>query len=255
MRQSIVDEAFERFVLDRKADLARIARSTRGEHSFDDVRNEAWLMAGTLSSKYGIAVELVSRDFQEKLLGHLHNHLVKFTDRNVRHAVRLDRAPKGDATRESAHSLIRTLVADAGNDPLSLLTAQDDAAATATEHADGRHSLAAAYLVLLSHFGNKMRRFADHLLISRSHAYRCCTKASRLASSQRSLALVLPSRVSALRPWRRRRMLRIPRQMAFDFEDGLPFADSCKPERSEPVFETSADTAGIADGLDRQERQ
>ncbi|HVT32727.1 MAG TPA: hypothetical protein VHE32_08765 [Rhodanobacteraceae bacterium] len=235
MGQAIVDDAFERFVLDRKADLARIARRTRGEYSFDDACNEAWLMATTVSVRYAIPIEFLSRDFQEKLLGHLHKHLVCFTDLNVRHAVRLDHAPKDDAARGSAHPLARSMVADAGNDPLSHLAARDDAAATAARCADGRHSLAAAYVILLSHFGNEMRRVADHLLISRSYAYRCCAKARRLVVSQRSLALSPPSRVCALRSWRRRRMPRIPRQMEFDFDEGFRFCESCKPAPLMPV--------------------
>ena len=47
-------DPFDRFVLDRKQDLKRIERHTRGEYEDRDVVNEAWAMAQTLSAPFDI---------------------------------------------------------------------------------------------------------------------------------------------------------------------------------------------------------
>jgi hypothetical protein len=115
------------------------------------------------------------------------------------------------------------LVSDGGGDPLSFLLASEEKPVFPSR-ANEQHSLASTYLTLLRHFGNKMHRVANHLLISPSHAYRCCAKAHLLTASQHALLLAPPATIAALRPWRRRRMLRMPRQMEFDFEDAFPLA-------------------------------
>ncbi len=65
------DPAFERFVTQRKKDLRRIARHTRGEHQFQDVINEAWLVACDLAARRGAVSEFLNPTFQELLLSHL----------------------------------------------------------------------------------------------------------------------------------------------------------------------------------------
>ncbi len=49
------DPTFERFVTQRKKDLQRIARHTRGEHQLSDVINEAWVTACDLAAHKGTA--------------------------------------------------------------------------------------------------------------------------------------------------------------------------------------------------------
>lgn len=45
----VPDDVFKRFTIQRRKDLARIARHTRGEHQFDDVVNEAWIQGFELA--------------------------------------------------------------------------------------------------------------------------------------------------------------------------------------------------------------
>jgi hypothetical protein len=54
------DQAFERFVTERKKDLQRIAHHTRGEHQLPDVINEAWVIAFDLGARHESAVEFLN---------------------------------------------------------------------------------------------------------------------------------------------------------------------------------------------------
>lgn len=215
-------EAFDQFVCDRRARLRGIVRATKGEHEFRDVVNEAWLMAGVLSVKRGIPIDFLDVTFQELLLSYLYQHLVRYTDQKVRYATRLDHAPGRDGEADAPHPLLNRLK-DAGHDPLSSLVESEEEAAKSLG-VDEHYSLASAYLKLLQRFDNRMGDVADHLLISRSHAYRCCGKARRLAVQQHPLPLAPPMTAAALKPWRRYRFQRNPRQLALDLRERLPLA-------------------------------
>ena len=217
----VVDlDMFSRFITERRGDLKRIARHTRGEHSDDDVVNEAWLMAETLSERFGLAIDYLDVQFQELLLSHLYQQLVRYAERNVRHAIRLDH---GADAHEVSHPLAKRLSGDESREPLSVMLSSEEHSAS-TSHPNLHHSLASAYLTLLRHCDNRMRRVARHLLISLSYAYRCCANARQTTTRQHALELAPPAAISALRPWRHQRLERIPQQLEFDFEPRL-FAD------------------------------
>lgn len=59
------DPAFERFLTQRKKDLRRIARHTRGEHQLPDVIDEAWLVACDLAARMGATIEFLNPTFQD----------------------------------------------------------------------------------------------------------------------------------------------------------------------------------------------
>ena len=80
------DPAFEQFVAQRKSDLQRISRHTQGEHQLADVMNEAWLVAHGLQSRNSVVVDFLSRSFQDLLISHLYQRLVRYTEQNVRRA-------------------------------------------------------------------------------------------------------------------------------------------------------------------------
>lgn len=215
-------EAFDRFVQERKEDLRRIARHTRGECAYEEVVNEAWLMAETISARQHVPIDFLAPAFQQLLLSHLYQHLVRYTDLNVRHAIRLDHAITDDTEHGAPHPLLNVLASDEDDDPLSFLIASEEKPAHPSP-ANEQHSLASAYLILLGHFGNRMRSVANHLLISTSYAYRCCAKACLVTACQHALLLAPPAAISALKPWRSQRMLRTPQQLEFDFDEELPF--------------------------------
>ncbi len=218
--QVLDDAVFRLFTELRRTDLQRIARHTRGEYQFGDVVNEAWVMASSLQTRDGGWFDLSNGECQEQFLSHLYQHLVRYTEKNVRHAVRLDHSPIAGGHEGDMHPVAYALVSNEGRDPLCELLAQE----TRTEMERGlaaHGSLAAAYVSLLRQFDNQMSRVADHLRISRSYAYRCCAKARLWAAHIRHIPVHIPENFVP-GPWRPFRLRRPHVQLVFDFDDELP---------------------------------
>jgi hypothetical protein len=215
-------DAFTKFTVARRPDLRRIARHTQGEHSVEDVVNEAWLLAAHLWERGDIAADFGDTAFQQRLLAHLYQKLVRYTERNIRHALRLDHP-----TRDESTTPLIDRLADAGTDPLSTAIAAQECPSSRN---DTVFSLAVAYLFLLRRFNNRMRALANHLLISLSHAYRCCARARWLVAQQHSLPWKPSDAKTALRPWRTFRARHTPRQLELEFGPAMPlFAHAISP--------------------------
>lgn len=208
------DSGFDYFVRERQSDLKQIARHTRGEYQFDDVQSEAWIMAQEMYTTKNISIKFSDPEYQEFLLAYLYQALVRYTETQVRHAIRLDHGSTDDD--EDAHPLMRTLVSDGGRDPLAELLTRE--AAQDAETIDADSSLAAAYADLLHQFDNKLQAVADFLLISVSEFRRHYAKALWLVQHQRSIPLAhRDGSRFRLRPWRRFRFRRVPVQLELPF--------------------------------------
>lgn len=216
-------DAYTRFLAQRKGELLWIAKTTRLEHCYEDVRQQAWLEAYELAEERGSPPDFVDPAFQQDVLKRLCRKLID-GDRRFRHATRLDHGFDGN----DAHPLVRLLASDDGRDPLAELL---DAEAPQQELPDEDRlplSLALAWVLLLRRHEQRMRSVAARLLISVSHAYRCCARAKWLAAHQQPIPLQREAGSAApqLGPWRRRRAERTPRQLAFDFSERLDLARS-----------------------------
>lgn len=216
---------FAAFVAAHRKNLQQIASATKGDHRLGDVVNEAWMLGHELAETESGA-DFRDPVFCDRLLRHLYQALVRYTDLHVRHAVRLDPSNRENAADERPNLLLRKLAAaDAG--PLAGLLAGEDVRERAMQARNERGSLAEAWLVLLERHRD-MRGVAAHLLISRSHAYRCCAWACRITTMQRPMASGMPA-ASQVGPWRRFRAVRVPLQYEFSFEAGLAFPDIGSP--------------------------
>lgn len=212
------DEAFNQFVTRWKKKLRGIAYKTSGEQQYEDVVQEAWVMARTLRADDGGPLDLSNEMHQQRLLAYLYQHIVRYTELTVRHAVRLEHAPSGYDDGEDVHPLARTLASDAGRNVLdALLDREADQSLETDLQAHG--SLAAAYIHLLRHFDNRMDAAASHLRISVSYAYRRCAQARCLAAHLRHIPV--PGSDALPGPWRRYRLIRQPVQLTFDFDEEL----------------------------------
>lgn len=207
--------AYEHFVIQRKRDLQRIARMTRGECQYEDVCNEAWMLALELQAHALPEFDFADVACQEKLLARLFQRLVRYTETHCRYAVRLDHGMPGH--EEDGHPLLRTLAASDAEEPLNRLLARQDREAQANEVIDPHASLAGAYVYLLKTFDNRMRMVAEHLLISLSYAYRCCARARLWAGHQLPIPLGVPGSTFDPKPWRPFRIRRPPVQLELDF--------------------------------------
>jgi hypothetical protein len=215
---NIGDGAFDRFVEQRSEALKRISCHSRGEFAFDDVRSEAWVMWCTMADN-GRPLDLADRQDQEVLIARLYQQLVRYTELNVRNAVRLDHAP-GDA--DEPHPLAHLLSAGEHHDPLVALLEIEEARRRDVAEPTASESLAGAYLHLLRRFDNRMSEVAAHLLISVSYCYRRCAEARCLAAFQQPLppeALTARGASASMTgPWRSFRIARMQVQLCFDFE-------------------------------------
>lgn len=212
------EDSFDRFLKQCAEALKRISRHSRGEFALEDVRSEVWVMWRTLMAS-GRSLDLTVAQDQETLIARLYQHLVRYTELNVRNAVRLDHAP-GDA--DEPHPLAHLLSAGEHHDPLVALIEAEQARSRDRAEPTAGESLAGAYLHLLRRFDNRMAEVAAHLLISVSYCYRRCAEARCLAAFQQPLpSEALNARgdsASMTGPWRRFRMMRAQVQLCFDFE-------------------------------------
>lgn len=211
-------DAFTRFLAQRKGALSWIANATRQEHRYEDVCQQAWLEAHELAQEHSLPPDFANPVFQQAVFKRLCRKLID-GDRRFRHATRLDHGFDGD----DMHPLARLLASDEGRDPLAELLDAETPQPEPLDEARLPLSLALAWVLLLRRHDQRMPAVAACLLISVSHAYRCCAKAKQQATHQQPIPLLRGSDLYArqLGPWRRRRSERVPRQLVFDFDEGL----------------------------------
>ena len=219
MSDAATSVAFHRFLREQDEALKGIARATGGEYQLDDVRNEAWIKVVDLAARLDRVIDVGAPEDQKLILGHLYQELVRYRERHVRFAQRLDH-PRG---HDDGPLLRDALPDDRTPDPVAALM-EEEAVALRTEQSSGLHlTLAGAWVQLMRSHRNRMEAVARFLRISRAHSYRCCAGAAMVSHHQRPLPLRLAADAPfAPRPWRRYRLYRAPEQLAFDFEYELP---------------------------------
>ncbi|OZI20486.1 hypothetical protein CAL26_23615 [Bordetella genomosp. 9] len=219
---SIDFEAYERFAIRYKARFAGISRATDGEHTPEDVASEALLLAVEMAQKVGATPDFDDSEFQDRLIRHLHQHLVKYTETVVRHAVRLDKPIDGEEVSAEDHPAMRHR-ADMGNDPAEPLAQllEKEVAAVPLDTVTPHESRAAAYIHLLDRCGSSMRIAADALKISLSYCYFRFNEAKRLVTLQADLKPIVGDPAFAPGPWRPYKMIvdRPWQQLTLDFDD------------------------------------
>lgn len=155
-------KAFQAFLNSCRADLRRIAGCSRGEYSVDDLSGEAWLISEEIGRKRGFAVDLSNCDDQQFVLARLYNKLIRFTEKNLRFAVRLDRDWDSDDSEYAVNRLARLLSAPEEFDPLVRMQTEEDQSGSLklVEHS---YSQASAYVILLDRFDWELEVLARSL--------------------------------------------------------------------------------------------
>lgn len=217
------DVLFETFLRSCRSALKRISAHSRGEYQLSDVEGEAWLLAEELRLERAIVPEFGCVEYQQKIISYLYQKLVRYSELNVRHAIRLDHAP-GDALKDGAHPLLAKLAAAEQFEPLAALLEREAATSDGNDEPAAYESPAAAYLQLLQRFDNRMLDLANHLLISRSWCYNRVNAALRLATTQWPLPKEAFAAAGGLEPrtWRKFRVLRYCRRHEPGGQNPLP---------------------------------
>lgn len=151
-----------RFLTSRRADLRRIAARTCGEHTIEDVCAESWLIAQDIGRKRGLAVDFLNVDDQRLVLSWLHCKLVRFAEKSVRFAVKLDKDWDNEDGESAMNALARLLTAPEQFDPLVKMQADEERfdPLALVRHS---YSQASAYVILLHRFDWDLQALSDHL--------------------------------------------------------------------------------------------
>ncbi|MDY0748968.1 hypothetical protein SNE35_31005 [Paucibacter sp. R3-3] len=157
-------DPYRAFLVQRRADLRRIARQTCGEHTAEDVEVEAWLIAERIATKRGFAINFSHRADQEQVLAWLYGHLVKYADKQLRYAMKLDKDWDKEDADSAVHTMARLLTAPDVFDPAILLLRREEIPdpLSLTRHS---YSQASAYVILLCRFDWDAQELAEHLRI------------------------------------------------------------------------------------------
>lgn len=140
--------AFQRFLESRRGDLRRIAARTAGEMSVDDMTSESWILAIEIGQRRGWTFDFADQDDQDTLLAWMHNRFVKYAEKAVRYAIKLDRNWDNDDGEQTGAALARLLTAPIDTDPQvrqQALEEKDDLIAVIQQS----YSEASAYVLLL----------------------------------------------------------------------------------------------------------
>lgn len=155
-------KAFQDFLNSCRADLRRIAWSSRGEYSVDDLCSEAWLISDEIGRKRGFAVDLSNGDDRRSILARLYNKLIRFAEKNIRFAVRLDKDWDSNDSDYAVNRLARLLAAPEDFDPLIRMQADEDQP-SALQLVKHSYSQASAYVILLDRFDWEQEVLARYL--------------------------------------------------------------------------------------------
>jgi hypothetical protein len=178
---------FARLVGPMLDQLRRLANSTQGEHSIDDLKAEAWLAAREISEEqHGVVFAPEDERFQHAILARLTKAFGRFANRQMRFAVRLDRDQVGDDGNSRPNSLASTLAAPDRYEPQIAIERAEERVGHALRLAR-RFSEASAYLHVLDRFDGDRQAIADYLAIGRSLLDARLRRAEHLARCQPSI--------------------------------------------------------------------
>lgn len=127
--------------------------------------SEAWLIADKIGRRRGFPVDFLDKTDQEQVLGWLHNELLRYADKQIRYAVKLDKDWDKEEPDAAIHALARLLTAPEEFDPaihLQLTQECHDPLAL-IQHS---YSQASAYFILLDRFDWSAEELAEHLRIA-----------------------------------------------------------------------------------------
>lgn len=200
-------DAIDRFLVDKASALRRIANATRGDMTFEDVRQEAWLVASDIGKRRGYSLDFGDAEDAELVLAWLFRKLVSFAEKQSRYAQRIDK--DWDDSESAGNGLARLLTSPLDADPMQRLLRreEDDGYEQLVRHS---FSEASAYVLLLVRFDWDAEELAEGLFITvatlRKRLQRAGIRAKFQASFFDGLVTIDPD----FRPTLARRYLKNP---------------------------------------------
>ena len=197
---------FEEFLVQRRGDLRRIASRTGGEYGADDLASESWLVALEIGQKRGWTFDFQDKDDQDTLMAWLYARFVKYAEKSIRFAVKLDRDWDNDESQRAGEALARLLTAPVDSDPQICRQAQESPEEFLSV-VRLSYSQAAAYVLLLVRVDWDFVELADRMWIALGTLRKRVKSAGLLARVQPSLWDGVEELSAELEPWRKARAI------------------------------------------------
>jgi hypothetical protein len=199
---------FERLIAPMLKHLRHIAALTRGEHTVDDLKSEAWIIAEEIKAERSGAVEPEDADLQATVVARLHKLFGRFVNRAMRFAVRLDQEEHDDDGDVRENAISARLTASPSDEPeVALQLAQEAVEAARVIHA--QFSEAVAYYHVFDQFDGDSGALAQYFAIRPTTLGARLARAEATARRQPSAFDGIASIPSSFRPrrgrWRRQR--------------------------------------------------
>lgn len=150
------------FQASRQKDFQQIARATQGEYSAEDLENEAWVIADQIGKKRGADIDFADPDDQQLVMRWLYNEVVRYTDKNVRCAVRLDKDWDMEDSESAENRLAALLEPQSWSDWHQSSDFEEEQLAL-LKIIEISYSQFSAYMILLNRFGWDLEELADAL--------------------------------------------------------------------------------------------
>ncbi|WP_175691623.1 hypothetical protein [Burkholderia anthina] len=177
---------FQRVTSLIRKQLERIAWSSEGDHSVDDLTSETWLIVDELHADSDATPDPDDESLRDMIVARLQRQFGKFVNRKERFALRIDRDDIDDDGDFLPSAVGARLSAPEKYEPLVALEMREDAAAAARA-IGGRFSEAIAYLRTFERFDGDAVRVATYLAIGARTLNRRVARASHTEETQPSM--------------------------------------------------------------------
>lgn len=155
---------FQRITSLIRKQLERIAWSSEGDHSIDDLTSETWLIVDELHADPDAALDPEDESLRNMIVTRLHRQFGKFVNRKERFAARIDQDDIDDNGDPLPSAIGARLAAPEQYEPLAALEMREHANAAA-RLINERFSEAVAYIRTFEKFDGDKESVAHYLAI------------------------------------------------------------------------------------------
>ncbi|QTB47921.1 hypothetical protein [Burkholderia pseudomallei] len=198
---------FDRLIAPMLRHLRHIAGLTQGEHTVDDLKSEAWIIAEEIKAERGSAIEPEDAVLQDSVVARLHKMFGRFVDRAMRFAARLDQEDRDDDGDFRENSIAARVAGPAHYEPHAALERDQEIEETALVVAS-QFSEAVAYFHMFDQFDGDSSAVAFHFAITAGTLRKRLTQVKRAVREQPSIfdgvTTIPPNFMGRPGAWRRR---------------------------------------------------
>ncbi|WP_322027841.1 hypothetical protein [Burkholderia sp. BCC1977] len=177
---------FQRVIGLIRKQIERIAGSSQGDHSVEDLTNETWLIVDELHVEPDANPDPEDEGVRELIVARLQREFGRFVNRQERFAARIDRDDVDDDGDLMPNAIAARLSAPEKYEPLASIEMREEAAAAARRIGE-RFSEAVAYLRTFERFDGDRVGVAQYLAIGPQALDRRVARASHVELTQPSM--------------------------------------------------------------------